>query len=60
MDRGLAADDDIEVASREPLPQDALAIGKILLFERMGYGLKLRPGQVGEERQSGEGVDQLS
>ena len=58
-DGGIAVEDHVERRPGEALAQDALAFGVNLLLERVGDPFELRGGEVGEEREPRDLVDDL-
>jgi hypothetical protein len=58
-DRGLAVEDDVEPRPADALPQDAFALGEDGLVERVDDPLELRRGQVGEQPEARDRVDEL-
>ena len=58
-DRRLAVEDDVEPGAGEALAEDLLALGEDGLLEQVDDALELRFGQVGEQREAGDRIDQF-
>ena len=59
-DRRLAIEDDVEAGPGEALAEDLVALGEDRLLEQVDDALELRTGQVGEQREAGDRVDQFA
>jgi hypothetical protein len=55
VDRRRALEDDVETGAGYALSEDPLALGEPCLVEDMRYLLELRPAEIGEEREGGDG-----